>query len=167
MRSDKMNEHMGNIQPTGRSKPNIPSSHSPRMENILIAGTSLTNRLNRQVIQNVTNCNVTTVKAFTIDEKDGNVKPELNHRRIVPAELSKHHYDILVLEGGVNEISNLDTKHDVIENFDAWKKKVAEDSLNMYNLAENSLRDNPNMKKVIILKRIFRCDDMIKESLSQ
>ena len=86
---------------------------------------------------------------------------------LVTPELSKHHYDILVLEGGVNEISNLDTKHDVIENVDAWKKKVAEDSLNMYNLAENSLRDNPNMKKVIILKRIFRCDDIIKESLSQ
>ena len=106
------------------------------------------------------------MKAFTIDAKDGAVRPDLNHKRIVPAELSKNTYDTLVLEGGVNEISNINTDGDFIENIDNWKKKVSEDSVNMFRLAEESLANNPKLKKVIILKRNFRCDNQTKQSLS-
>ena len=67
----------------------------------------------------------------------------------------------------MNEISNINTDVDFIANIDTWKKKVVEDSLNMYNLAEESLAKNHCLKKVIILKRIFRCDDQTKESLSR
>ena len=72
-----------------------------------------------------------------------------------------------MLEGGVNEISNINTSKDFIANIDGWKKKVADDSSNLYQLAEKSLAENPQLKKVIILKRIFRCDDNVKEILSQ
>ena len=34
-------------------------------------------------------------------------------------------------------------------------------------MAEKSLAKNPSLRKVIILKRIYRCDNNIKESLSQ
>ena len=156
--------------PSGRS---VPPTQPPqqntakRMENILVVGTSLKNKLNKQVLKNVTDSNVTSVTAFTIDAKDGAVRPDLNHRNIVPAELSRKPFDTLVLEGGVNEISNMNTKKDFIDNIDSWKKEVADDSLNLYQLAEKSLAENPSLKKVIILKRIFRCDDNVKESLSQ
>ena len=64
-------------------------------------------------------------------------------------------------------ISNIDTDKDFITNIDAWKKKDADDSMKMYKLAEESLESNHDVKKVIILKRIFRCDDQSKESLSR
>ena len=160
-----------NFQPNGRLNSNAFSPRVPiptkRMENILVVGTSLTNKLNKQVIQNVTENKVTMAKAFTIDEKDGAVRPELNHKRVVPSELAKNRYDTLVLEGGVNEISNMNVDQDFIANIDILKKKVAQDSINMYNLAEESLAKHPGLKKVIILKRIFRCDNTAKESLSQ
>ena len=127
---------------------------------------NVTNKLNKQVLQNVTDSNVTSVKAFTIDAKDGAVRPDLNHKRIVPAELSKNTYDTLVLEGGVNEISNINTDGDFIGNIENWKKKVSDDSVNMFRLAEESLANNPKLKKVIILKRNFRCDNQTKQSLS-
>ena len=95
------------------------------------------------------------------------MRPELNHKRIAPTELLKNKYYTLVLEGGVNEIYNIDTDKDFIANIDAWKKKVADDSMEMYKLAEESLEKNQDLKKVIILKRIFRCDDQSKESLSR
>ena len=91
----------------------------------------------------------------------------MNHRKIVPTELSKNRFDTLVLEGGVNEISNIDTSQDFIANIDVWKQKVATDSINIYELAEESLAKHQHLKKVIILKRIFRCDDTAKESLSK
>ena len=72
-----------------------------------------------------------------------------------------------MLEGGVNEISNIDTSRDFIANIDIWKQKVANDSMNMFRIAEESLAQNNKLKKVIILKRIFRCDDPIKQSLSE
>ena len=83
-----------NFHPPGRSNlhptPVVQQPVPPKMKgNILIVGTSLTNKLNKQVIQNVTECKVNAVKAFTIDAKDGAVRPELNHKRIVPTELSK------------------------------------------------------------------------------
>ena len=135
--------------------------------NILLVGTSLTNKLNKQVIQNVTDSKVTVAKAFTIDAKDGAVRPDLNHKKVVPMELSKQEYDTLVLDGGVNEISNIDTSQDFIANIDVWKQKVANDSINMFRIAEESLTQNKTLKKVVVLKRIFRCDDPIKQSLSE
>ena len=135
--------------------------------NILMVGTSLTNKLNKQVIQNVTDSKVTIGKAFTIDGKDGAVRPELNHTKVVPMELAKQEFDTLVLEGGVNEISNIDTSRDFIANIDIWKQKVANDSMNMFRIAEESLAQHNKLKKVVILKRIFRCDDPIKQSLSE
>ena len=125
------------------------------------------NKINKQVIKNVTDSNVNIVKAFTIERKDGIVKPELNHTDKVTSELAAKKYDTLVLKGGVNEISNINTNQDFIKNIDDWKNKVAENSIKMFQLAEKSLAEHPSLRKVIILKRIYRCDNTIKESLSQ
>ena len=51
---------------------------------------------------------------FTIDEKDGAVRPELNHEKVDTEELAKKTVDTLVLEGGVNEISNINIYQDFI-----------------------------------------------------
>ena len=125
------------------------------------------NKLNKQVIQNVTDSAVKIAKAFTIESKDGVVKPELNHTDVVASELAAAKYNTMVLEGGVNEISNFDTNEDFITNINEWKRKVSEQSVKMFQLAEKSLVQNKSLQKVIILKRIFRCDNKIKESLSQ
>ena len=65
--------------------------------------------VNKQVIQNVTDSKVNIAKAFTIEAKDGVVKPELNHTDVAATELAADSYDTLVIEGGVNEISNIHT----------------------------------------------------------
>ena len=134
---------------------------------ILIVGTSLMNKLNKQVIQNVTDSAVKIAKAFTIESKDGVVKPELNHTDVVASELAAAKYNTMVLEGGVNEISNFDTNEDFITNINEWKRKVSEQSVKIFQLAEKRLVQNKSLQKVIILKCVFRSDNKIKESLSQ
>ena len=44
---------------------------------------------------------------------------------------------------------------------------VAQDSMKLFHLAEKSLLQNSHLKRVIILKRIFRCDSQAKQSLSR
>ena len=137
----------------------------PKDSSTLIVGTSEIEKLNKSVLQNVTNSDILVVKAFKIDDEE---RPAICHKTITQQELLKKPYDTLVLQGGVNEITEIDIiDKDFIKNIDVWKQKVAKDSVCLFNLAEESLVKNPRLKRVIILKRMFRCDNEIKQSLSQ
>ena len=74
-----------NNQPSASSQ-TPPSSRPKNRKSILVVGTSLLNKLNKQVIKNVTDSNVNIVKNLTIVRKDGKVKPELNHTDTVTSE---------------------------------------------------------------------------------
>ena len=64
----------------------------------------------------------------------------------------------LILQGGTNEISNLDVSGNISVKMEAMKEEVKASSVKLFNLAENSLKENKGLEKVIILKRVFRCD---------
>ena len=73
-----------------------------------------------------------------------------------------------MLQLGTKEITNLDFS----QNIDFLKKKVQLSSESIFNLAEQSLKENSELKSVVIVKRIFRCDSnaddptQIKKKLS-
>ena len=79
----------------------------------------------------------------------------------------------MVLQGGTNEVSNLDVSQNVTENIEPLKAEVRKSSEKMFELAQKSLAENRHLEKVIILKRIFRCDlpkddpSQIKSRLSE
>ena len=91
----------------------------------------------------------------------------------VPTELEKDTFSTLVLQGGTNEVSNLDVSGNVGEKIETLKEEIRASSVKLFEIAEDSLKENSELKKVIILKRMFRCDTIkadpsqIKEKLSE
>ena len=76
--------------------------------------------------------------------------------QVVKEELEKEPFSSLVLQGGTQEVTELDTTADI----EILKNKVRESSEAIYNLAVNTLNENPQLENVVILKRIFRCDSI-------
>ena len=145
----KTTEHVNNVQPN----PN-------REKKILFVGDSLSRKMNLSVIKNVTNHEVKRVEAFIVDKNDKKAKyPEKNFIDTVSTELESDQFSTLILQGGTNEITNLDVSgYDAIRRIEVLKDEVRESSEKLFKLAENSLAKNASLDKVIIMKRMFRCD---------
>ena len=61
----------------------------------------------KKVEQNY-NVNVDKLKAFTISGEDGKINRNLNAELLLPKALERKKYNLMVLEMGVNEVSNID-----------------------------------------------------------
>ena len=68
---------------------------------------------------------------------------------------------------GPNEISNLDLKGNYDKNINTWKEEIYSSTKKMFDLAQNSLKNNPNLKKVVLVKRPPRFDSKIAAHLSE
>ena len=55
---------------------------------------------------------------------------------------------------------------DFYQNINEWQNKVAKTSQKMYTLAENSLKNNPSLEKIIIVKQLPRYDNKVKADLA-
>ena len=66
----------------------------------------------------------------------------------------------MILQGGTNEISNLDVSGNSIDRIEALKEEIKASSVKMFSIAEESLTLNKGLENVIIFKRMFRCDDI-------
>ena len=86
---------------------------------------------------------------------------------IVPDELRKVNYEVLILCSGPNEISNININGRYSENIEAWRGKAQLSSQKLYKLAEQCITDNPNLKRVVIVSRPPRYDNKVKSHLSQ
>ena len=91
---------------------------------ILFVGDSLSRKLNLSVIKNVTNHDVKRVEAFIVDKNDKKAKyPEKNFIDTVSTELESDNFSTLILQGGTNEITNLDVSgNDAIKRIEVLKK---------------------------------------------
>ena len=142
----------------------------PKQNRILFVADSHGHNLDANNLELAIGAKVDTATAYTIDEDEDTKYRNKNFMKIVPERLKHANYDTLVLQGGCNEISNfnLNTK-DIL----TWKKKVKVSREKIFKLAEDSLRDNPRLKKVIILKTLPRYEksssdpDMIKSKLNE
>ena len=141
------------------------SQESAPKAKMLIVGTSLNRKLHRQVIKNVTDCDVTFKEAFTVDRDANAFYPEKNFLKVVPEELKKEEFNVLVLSCGPNEISNLDTTLNYSENIDEWRNKVGQSSVKMFQLAQWCLQKYTSLKSVVIVKRPPRYDNRVKAHL--
>ena len=110
-------------------------------------GSSLNKKLHQQVIKNVTDSNVKFSTAYTVDRDEDAYYPDQNFLRIVPEELQKKNYSVLILSCGSNEITNMDTSQNYLNNIQEWKDKVAKSSEKIYNLAERCLDSYPRVSR--------------------
>ena len=134
----------------GSAAKSIPSRPDDKQK-VLFAGDSLSRKLNMSVVKNVTNMEFKRCEASSIANTNGLVD-------IVPRELQNDNYSYLILQGGTSEITNLDINNDTLNNLNELKDIVKTSSEKLYNLAEKSIEQNDSLQKIIILKRMFRCD---------
>ena len=153
--------------------------------NVVWLGTSVSKVLDKKKFEKDSKVDLKCIKAYSIKEdvettypKESFRYPQANFKRMVPEVLKNEEPDILIMETGSIEISNIkvnealmDTKKSIEEYKKEWFNKVEEDSENLFAIAEEALKKKPDMK-IVIVKRLPRYDrssqDMIgiKEKLS-
>ena len=102
---------------------------------------------------------VKRAEAFVTAKDDPKARfPDKNFAEIVPKELKDGDYSVMILQGGTNEVSNLDVSGNVTEKIEAIKTEIRSSSEKMFEVAQKSFAENKGLEKVVILKRIFRCD---------
>ena len=85
--------------------------------------------------------------------------PKLNFTEVVKKELAKEEFDCLVMTAPIVDITNIDTsKVKQSDNTTVYQQKVMISCQNMMNAAHNSLKEHPNLKKVVIFEHPPRFD---------
>ena len=130
----------------------------PEKENMLIVTTSIGLNTDFYLLAKNTGSTIRTEKADTIVHDIKAKNPEQNFNAVVKNKLEEEPADILILQGGSVEITNMDTQNDPLSKFEYFKQEVNITSENMFKVAEMALSTNSRLKKVIILDRIKRFD---------
>ena len=109
------------------------------------------------------------VKAYCIEE-EGRYK-ESNFAAIVPDVVRKGDVDILVLQTGSIELTNIDVNKaiddkskDINEYKKEWYIKAEKDSENLFSIAESAIAHSPELN-VVIVKRLPRFDHISRVPL--
>ena len=96
---------------------------------------------------------IKTAKAYSSNEDMKALWPGRNFTKVVNNELAKHPSDCLVMSAPTVEITNINTSK-LTENDNAaiYQEMVYVSCVNMFTCAENAAKENPNLKKVIIME---------------
>ena len=122
---------------------------------IVFVGESVTEVLDKQTFENDCSANVTFVETSQITD---------NSEASPVSEALKKDADVLVLQGGMTEISNIevnealmDTKRSIDDYKREWFEKVEADSCKIFNVAQAAIKKNEALK-VVVVKRLPRYD---------
>ena len=127
------------------------------MQKVLWVGDSHSKNLDKDIFEQYTESKIEVVTAYTVDA-DSNAKyKEKNLLSIVPQELNKKKCDVLFMQAGCNEISNIDCQANPTDNYSYWEQTVFQSSEKMFDLAKHCASEVTNLK-VVILTRLSRYD---------
>ena len=154
------------------SAPHTPARNTSflRQEKILFVGDSLGHTGNLRNIEKSRKCRIKSTRAYT-SKSDNNARwPELNFEDVVRKNLEnpgREEFDVLVMSAPAVDITNLDISKVTDNNIEELELKVIESSRNMFNIAENSLKENKNLKKVIIMDHPPRFDGALRSKFAE
>ena len=118
-------------------------------------------------IEKEVNVTIKTAKAYSSNEDIKALWPDRNFTKVVKNELAKHPSDCLVMSAPTVDITNIDTsKLTENDNTDIYQQMVYVSCVNMFTCAENAAKENPNLKKVIIMEHAPRYDTKDIDPLS-
>ena len=149
-------------------------------------GSSISKAMDVKKFEKDTKSVVKFVRAYGIEEENERAYEKeslklINKtlKKVVPEVLEENDVDVLVLQTGSIEISNIkvneavmDTNKVLSEYKTEWFDKVEKDSKNVFKIAEEAIKQKPGLK-VVIIKRLPRFDRSsqdilnIKSSLSK
>ena len=148
-------------------------------KSMLWVGTSLSESLNVKQLESDIKMSVKTVSIDHIKDDNENYNSTSSAETVVKNILKKDSPDILVLQAGSEEITNIDVnsalsdKNNSIESYkQVWAEKVKQDSESLLSIAEEAIKQNENLN-VVVVKRPPRYDKKsadpvnIKRKLSQ
>ena len=125
---------------------------------VYFVGTSITNQaLDLKELERRTGVEVKLDKCFTISTKHATYKPDCNVKDVALERARRQEFDWIVIEVGVNEVSNLNLRKSESEN-----DQIIEDSVKeLIAIAEKLTKMQPGVK-VVLLKQVERFDSAQK-----
>ena len=144
--------------------PPSPSTRPP-VEKILLVGDSISNQLHIETVEYATKAKVRTAKAYsTINDntndalKNAPKFPTKNFNDVIENELEKEEADILLIQSGSVDISNLKTEGKKAQHTEYFKEQATTSATNLFSSATNAAVNHPGLKKIIIFKQTPRFD---------
>ena len=105
---------------------------------------------------------VDKLKTFTITRSDGKINPNSNAEELIPKALENQNYDMIVVELGVNEVSNMDVRRSPPE----LKAEIQSKIEKLFHMSLQYLTDYPNLK-VVLLDRLPRLDSNARADMGR
>jgi hypothetical protein len=92
--------------------------------------------------------------------------PDKNFMEVTKLEVNKEQFDMLLLQSGSVDITNLDTKSKPHQHTEYLKQEVIISAKNIFSAAESALDNQPKLKKVIIMNQTPRYDEKAVDPMS-
>ena len=135
-------------------------------DKMLWVGDTISSNVNFKDISDKTQLEIIPVKAYHASKDNGVcLNSNENFLDVVEKQLNLHDFNYLVLGGGTEEITNLDTTSAPEKRLSEFKDVVFESSRKLFSIAEAALQTNPSLEKVILLRRPPRFDLLAADPL--
>ena len=130
-----------------------------------MVGDSISGNLHKKTIETATKAKLRIAKAYSSIHE--NVTHKGKHSPKFPTkifndvfknELKKNKEDILIVQSGSVDITNLKTESANDEHFEYFKQQSVMSAINLFTAVTNAAANHPHLKKIIILKQIPRYD---------
>ena len=152
----------GAPQPAGSS---LKSTPNQKIEKILLVGDSISGQLHTKTIEVATNAKLRTAKAYSsiFENTEDKVRhaprfPGKNFNDVIAKELNKEEVDVLIVQAGSVDITNMKTDGHYAEHVEHFKQQTVVSANNLFMAVSNAALNNTHLKKIIILKQIPRYD---------
>ena len=101
---------------------------------------------------------VHVVKAYSsvYDNNKNNKYKSSNFTDLVPKELGKAKYDVLVMQASSTDLTNYKT----VTNKEELRQIALSSNANMLSVATTAMANNPHVKKVVLFERVPRFDEL-------
>jgi hypothetical protein len=138
---------------------------NPKVEKILLVGDSISGQLHLKTIETATMTEVRTTKAYSSIHENNDDKgkhaprfPTKNYNDVIARELNKECPDILMVQAGSVDITNLKADGYLAENTEYFQQQTVVSANNLFMAVSNAAANHPHLKKIIILKQVPRYD---------
>ena len=113
-------------------------------------------------IENFSKCRVRTARAYSSTNDKSARWPKYNFTDVVSYALAnpgRDDFDVVVMSAPTMDITNMDTARQTpADSKEVFEQKAIASSQNMFNIAVNSLKKYPSLKKVVLMEHLPRFD---------
>ena len=134
-------------------------------DSVLLVGDSISSQLHLKTIEFAMDTKVKAAKAYSATHVNISTKgkhkpkfPAKNFTEVIANELNKEKVDILLVQAGSVDITDLKTEGENIESTEYFKKETVASAKNLFNAVSSAVTDHPALKKVVIMKQTPRYD---------